>query len=453
VATTTEKLVVDEGHRVSKNWSVALTLFVFRPLHTYIPRTTYKKKRIKKHTPTVFLTVVSNKITTTTIIMIAKFFGLLARRIIPFLALLLAIAMGVIYKTDNPLATFFSIIYTVPHGYLPPAIFGAFSPCPVPPVPDDMAPVPLSEHATYLTLPHTGDGLPQIGLGTCCRATAYDPESIRRSVLWYLLLGGRHVDTADLYGNHQPIGEAIQEAMKRGIPRKEIFVTTKIPPSDFGYFSVLDRITKFLHELQLDYIDLVLLHAASGTMGGYQVFRNECSSLQLSHPECRATSWNALATAQKNGWVRNIGVSNFNQRQLKELQALKRATIAVNQISFNPWSPSHWQESYQYCSQQGIAVVAWSSLAGSSMQTMTALTQETLREIASTHHRPVAQILLRWSLQKGVAIIPGTGNPHHMTENLQVYEFELTLDEMKRIDTLSKDPSAETLFSPPEDDT
>jgi diketogulonate reductase-like aldo/keto reductase len=304
-------------------------------------------------------------------------------------------------------------------------------------------------------LPQTGDLLPQIGLGTCCRPTAYDPESIRRSVLWYLLLGGRHVDTAYMYGNHQPIGAAIQEAMQRGISRKDIFVTTKISPTHFGYQSVLDRIPEFLQELQLDYIDLVLLHAPSGTVGGYQVYRNECSALQLSHADCRATSWNALATAQEKGWVRNIGVSNFNQRQLKELQALlpPRATIAVNQISFNPWSPSHWQESYQYCSQQGIAVVAWSSLAGSSMQTMTALTQETLQEIASTHHRPVAQILLRWSLQKGVAIIPGTGNPHHMTENLQVYEFALTQDEMQRIDLLRNDPSAETIFSPPEDET
>jgi diketogulonate reductase-like aldo/keto reductase len=386
--------------------------------------------------------------------MIFRIFGLVVTRLIPLLVVLLAIVIGVIYQTDNPIATLFGIVYTLPYGYLPPPIFGAFSPCPVPAVPDDMVPITLSEHATYyLTLPQTGDTLPQIGLGTCCRPTAYDPESIRRSVLWYLLVGGRHVDTAYMYGNHQPIGVAIQQAIQRGIPRNEIFVTTKISPAHFGYQSVLDRIPVFLKELQLDYIDLLLLHAPSGTIGGFDVYRNECSTSQLSHPECRATSWNALATAQDKGWVRNIGVSNYNQRQLQELQTLNRATIAVNQISFNPWSPSHWQDAYQYCSQQGIAVVAWSSLAGTSLQTLTALTQQTLQDIALTHQRPVAQILLRWSLQKGVAIIPGTGNPHHMKENLQVYEFELTQDEMQRIDALRNDPSADAMFSPPEDET
>ena len=177
--------------------------------------------------------------------MISKFFGLVLRRIIPLLVVLVAISVRAIYQTENPVATFFSIFFTVPKGYLPPAIFGPFHPCPVPEVPADMVPRPVAKHARHVALPVTGDQLPQIGLGTCCRPTAYDPESIRRSVLWYLLLGGRHIDTASIYGNHKPIGEAIQEAIKRGIPRREILVATKLFPSEFGYNAVLNRIPIF----------------------------------------------------------------------------------------------------------------------------------------------------------------------------------------------------------------
>merc|ERR1719240_2440816 len=106
-----------------------------------------------------------------------------------------------------------------------------------------------------------GDKMPGNGIGMCCRPTAYDPVSVRNTILWYLLKGGRHIDTASMYMNHEAIGLGIKDAMARGIPRKEIFVTTKIFSDNFGYEASIHRTRRMAVELGLDYIDLVLIHA------------------------------------------------------------------------------------------------------------------------------------------------------------------------------------------------
>ena len=111
------------------------------------------------------------------------------------------------------------------------------------------------DNEMFLDLPG-GFKMPQEGLGMCCRATAYDDVLVYRSVLWYLLLGGRHIDGAHLYLNHKAIGEALAEAIRRGVKREEIFVTTKIFPTQFGYESSLEMVNKYVEELGLDYIDL-----------------------------------------------------------------------------------------------------------------------------------------------------------------------------------------------------
>ena len=105
--------------------------------------------------------------------------------------------------------------------------------------------------------------MPANGLGMCCRPTAYDDVLVRRTILWYLLLGGRHIDTAHLYLNHHAVGLGIQDAVARGVPRSEIFVTSKIFPSHFGYQTTKDTVPKLLEDLQLEYIDLLLMHFPS----------------------------------------------------------------------------------------------------------------------------------------------------------------------------------------------
>eukprot|EP00947_MAST-08B_sp_MAST-8B-sp1_P005361 g5361.t1 len=295
------------------------------------------------------------------------------------------------------------------------------------------------------------------GLGMCCRPTAYDDELVTRSVLWFLLKGGRHIDTAQLYLNHRAIGEGIRQAMARGIPRSEIFVTTKVFPRSFGREAAVHAVAAFLEELQLDYLDLVLLHMPRT----FPTMTTECSAKGLDHATCRAETWRGLSAARSLGLVRNAGVSNFTPKQMDELRSLQPdndgtlsviAPIAANQMQFNPWAPDHSAETFEYCQRSGIAVMAYASLAGF-MQKAAAFTTASLAKIATGHRVTVAQVLLRWALQVNAAVIPGTGNPKHMDENLAVYNFELTEEEMATIKGLSGDEAAKSFFYMAADDS
>ena len=174
--------------------------------------------------------------------------------------------------------------------------------------------------------------------------------------------------------------------------------------------------------------------------------RGECGEKGLSDTECRVETWKGLSKARANGMVRNIGVSNFDQVQMEEIMNLNLAPIANNQSQYNPWVPD-WQEAtFQFCQKNNIAVTAYASL-GSFMQKAKAFsTIESLNEIANAHGRSVAQVLLRWALQKNAIVIPGTGNPKHMKENLSVYDFKLTANDMNKIHSLRDDPVAKEFF-------
>ena len=143
-----------------------------------------------------------------------------------------------------------------------------------------------------------------------------------------------------------------------------------------------------------------------------------------------------------------MGVSNFAVKHLEEIEALNLAPIAVNQFQYNPWAPDHIVETFEYCQEHNIAVTAYSSLAGT-FQYSAAETVETLHDLAAKHNKSVAQIMLRWALQINAAVIPGTGNPKHMRENLDVYSFSLSKDDMSAIDRLRTDESAKKFFYMP----
>ena len=360
---------------------------------------------------------------------------------------------GVILSIAIPPAIFFPIF----DGKLPPIIFGHGFMTGTPPVPDDMVPLPRPNNELFLDLPG-GYRMPQAGLGMCCRASAYDDVLVRRTVLWYLLLGGRHLDTAHFYMNHRAIGQGIQDAIQRGVSREEIFVTTKLSPSYYGYNSTLQGVPTYLEELQLDYIDLVLMHFPVG-------LSLECGP--LTYAECRADTYRALSELRiadvdergmcdtrnnsKKGVIRNIGVSNFAVPDLQHIQGLNLAPIAVNQIQFNPWAQTVSKKTYQYCRAQNISITAYASLGGMPQYVMAQSTEEldfvTLHAIARKHSKSVPQVMLRWALQNHMAIIPGTGNPNHMKENLDVYSFELDATDMVAINTLSDAPFAREFFS------
>lgn len=277
-------------------------------------------------------------------------------RIIPGIIVTVAAVIGWFASHDVPLGVFFATIIPLSKGILPPTIVGHGRMKGTPEVPDDLMPQPRPEDELFLDLPG-GHKFPQQGIGMCCRATAYDDVLVYRTVLWYLLLGGRHIDGAEMYLNHVAIGKAIAEAIRRGVSREEIFVTTKIAPTHFGYESTMARVKNYLKEFELDYIDLVLLHAPS--MPGLP---SPCKKEGKDPEECRKETWKALSDLRQDGLIKNAGVSNFALNHIKELEGVGGAPIANNQIQFHPFEPDHVIDIVDYCQKNGIAITAYSPL-------------------------------------------------------------------------------------------
>jgi diketogulonate reductase-like aldo/keto reductase len=426
----------------------------------------------------------------------------LLKILVPTLVLAVAIFIGWLNTFPIPEGAVFSMVYPIMKGFVPPAISGGYKECPVVPLLEgDKTLEPRPAKETFVILPgyvpppvveppaaqeeaeeestgeeSTGEKatdeattpeeipvdpslaqyqIPQQGIGMCCRYTAYDAESVRRTILWYLKVGGRHIDTADLYLNHQWIGQALQIAIQDyGIPREEIWVTTKLWPRAYGTNTTLEAIPRMLKELQLDYLDLVLMHAPAAPTLVLGQQQSDCAKEKLSPKECRQETWKALSTFTESGVVRHIGVSNFNIRQLKELMELENvAPIANNQFQYNPWVSDAVHETFDFCQKEGISVTAWGSFMGSSMQHMEAFSAETLQKIAQAHDTTVPQVLLKWGMQRGAIVIPGTANPKHMRENLKAFDIELTEEEVKEIDSLRTDESAKKFFHSIQDDS
>jgi diketogulonate reductase-like aldo/keto reductase len=352
------------------------------------------------------------------------------------IAAAIAVFIGFISTAPVPEGTLFATVIPIMHGYLPPSIFGDWKTSPVPAVPDDLNPAARPKGEMFLKLP-SGSKMPANGLGLCCRASAYDAPSVTRSVLWYLLKGGRHLDTAQLYLNHEAVGKGIAAAVARGVPRKEIFVTTKLAPRFYSGDDPAASVAQWLKELGVEYIDLVLLHHPT-MLGGMPFAGCPTGTAQ----ECRKNAWVALSALRDRGVIKDLGVSNFGIGQVDELRALKLAPVAVNQVQFNPWAPDWQHDVVKHCQQHGVAVTAWAPFQGTMMQNAAAFTVQTLQEIAAAKRKTVPQVMLRWALQKKAIVIPGTGNPSHMDENLDVYAFKLSEKEMSAIDGLRSDPKA-----------
>lgn len=369
-------------------------------------------------------------------------FGFLGKlifgRLIPLIVLILAIFVGWLNTSPNPWGKFFATVIPAAKGIWPPTVVGHGKMSGTPPVPADMLPEPRPEDEFFVELPG-GDQMPQTGLGMCCRPSAYDDVLVERSVLWYLLMGGRHIDGAYLYLNHEAIGKGIQEAIRRGIPREEIFVTTKIWVTSFGYNTTMESVPKYVEELGLDYIDMILMHAPTIPGVRFNWMSSECSAEGLSKKECRQETFRALSDLRSKGVVRNVGISNFPTKLIQELQQVENAApIANNQIQYNPWLTDDWLETVAYCQEQGIAITGYNSLGGS-FQHHEAHTIEVLTQLSNHYNVSVAQIMLRWALQKGTIVIPGTGNPKHMRENLAIYTFSLSQEDVAAIDALRTD--------------
>ena len=249
---------------------------------------------------------------------------------------------------------------------------------------------------------NSGTAIPAFGFGTWNLA---DGDEVFVAVSEALKAGYRLIDTAKVYGNERGVGEAIR---KSAVPREEVFVTTKLWPSDFGYENALAAFEESLDRLGLEYIDLYLIH------------------WQGRDKDRRQESWRALVDIYRQGQAKSIGVSNYMVEHLEEVLATSDTVPAVNQIEFHPFIYSQQVPLIDFCKKHSITVEAYSPLAmGRHMK------NETIEAIAKSHDKSVAQIMLRWAVGHDTVPIPKSSHPDRIIENLDVFDFELSKEEMR----------------------
>jgi len=248
---------------------------------------------------------------------------------------------------------------------------------------------------------NSGGTIPLLGLGTwqAQGTEAYD------ATLRALQLGYRHIDTAKAYGNEDQVGRAIADS---GVPRDEIFLTTKLPPNDAGKEAAVLR--ESLSKLGTDHLDLWLIHWPPGGAG--------------------VPTWRAFVDAQQAGSVTAVGVSNYSPEQMDELTKATGVTPSVNQI---PWSPYLADPALVTAhADRGVVLEGYSPLKGG------VLDDEVIGQIAQAHGRTVAQVILRWHLEHGVVAIPKSARPERIAENFDVLDWSLPASDVERIDGLSR---------------
>ncbi|MCL6274316.1 aldo/keto reductase [Muricauda sp. 2012CJ35-5] len=252
---------------------------------------------------------------------------------------------------------------------------------------------------------HNGVQMPYFGLGVYL---SKDGSEVSNAVKVALEHGYRHVDTASIYNNEKGVGQGIRESQ---IPREAVFVVSKVWNSDQGYDSTLKAFDASLERLEMDYLDLYLIHWPKGDVS--------------------KDTWKALERLYKEKRVRAIGVSNFLKQQLEDLLPTVEIVPMVNQMEFHPYLVQ--QDLVDYCQQHKIQYEAWSPMMQGNIFDL-----DILKELASKYQKTVAQIVLRWDLQKGVVTIPKSSKKERIIANANLFDFELNHKDMARLDALDR---------------
>ncbi|UCH01362.1 MAG: aldo/keto reductase [Candidatus Bathyarchaeota archaeon] len=247
-----------------------------------------------------------------------------------------------------------------------------------------------------------GYRIPALGLGTWMLKGARCTAIVKRAIE----LGYKHIDTADMYGNHEEIGEAI-----KGVDRASIFLVSKVRPNNLQYHSVIRDCNRNLRELGTDYFDLYLIHWPNKTVPIQETLR----------------AFNELVD---EGKIKSIGVSNFTIHHLNDALRAEYHPISNNQVRFHPYD--HDPSLLKYCHKQRIVVTAYSPLGKARI-----LSHTTIQKMAKKYKHTSAQICLRWGLQKGVVVIPKTQSKARLIENMDIFNWEISQEDMKRLDSLT----------------
>ena len=257
---------------------------------------------------------------------------------------------------------------------------------------------------------NSGYTMPIMGLGTY----ALDYDTCVNSVMALIENGGRLIDTAYMYGNEEAVGEGVRRAIAEfGVSREEIFVITKIYPNQFS--DPESAIEMALEKLDIGYIDMMLLH----------------------HPGSNdVEAYLAMEKYVTEGKIRSLGLSNWYIEELTDFLPQVNIMPALVQNEIHPYYQE--QEVVPFIQEKGIVVQCWYPLGGRGY-TQELLTDETISSIAAAHEISAAQVILRWDLQRGIVVIPGSSNPEHIRENLDLFGFELTSEDMEQIAVLDRD--------------
>lgn len=262
------------------------------------------------------------------------------------------------------------------------------------------------------TILNNGIKMPMVGFGVF---QIHDAKTTQTVVEEAIKTGYRLIDTAQVYGNEEAVGKAIKAS---GVPREELFITTKLWISDFSYEAAKDAFNESLRKLDLDYVDLYLLHQPFGNIFG---------------------AWRALEELYKEGKIKAIGVSNFKPDQLANLAAFNEVTPAVNQIELHVFNQKEDEQAYML--SKGVQTESWGAFAEGQFDVFN---NPVLKEIAEKYSKTTAQVMLRWQLQHGIVSLSKSANPERVRQNFDIFDFELSAEDMDKIATLNTNT---TVFS------
>ncbi|WP_271436981.1 aldo/keto reductase [Staphylococcus hominis] len=259
---------------------------------------------------------------------------------------------------------------------------------------------------------YNGNHMPMLGLGTF---RVENDDTCKEAVKHAIESGYRSIDTAKVYGNEEQVGQGIKEGLEStGLNRADIFVTSKLFFEDFGRENVAQAYETSIQKLGLDYLDLYLVHWP-GT--------NEAVMID---------TWKGMEDLYKDNRVKNIGVSNFNPDHFEALLAQVSIKPVINQVEFHPYFTQ--EKLRKYLEAQNIYMESWSPFMNAQI-----LNDETLNEIGKEVNKTAAQVIIKWNMQHNVVVIPKSVTSSRIEENIDVFDFELSADQMKRIDDLNKD--------------
>ncbi|MFH1291731.1 MAG: aldo/keto reductase [bacterium] len=285
---------------------------------------------------------------------------------------------------------------------------------------------------------NNGYKIPVLGLGTWMSK----PDKVGPAVKYALEeCGYRHIDCAHIYGNEKEIGQALNQVFSQGnVKREDVFITSKLWNNSHAKDDVVKACKISLQNLQLDYLDLYLIHWAITISNNLEKEQRDENEILITNNIPIRETWEAMEELVKTGLVRSIGVANFNAVMLLDLLSYTNIKPAINQIEIHPYNPRF--ELVKFCQSKNMAVTAYSPLGCPTNNRNQAspppllLEDKDILQIAHVHGKTPAQILIRWGIQRGIAVIPKSVTPEHIKTNTNAFDFQLSESEVEILNNL-----------------